>query len=227
MTRLTDKHSVSRATHLLHGRAYNPAALEVPGVEFSPLKLHHFGAVAAADPNGVCQTQALNASAAPDLNGDLVADGVAVFDTPRNVVAAWTNAAVITVTCEDQYGERFVESSSSGTSFTGSKAAKRVLDVRVSANVTGLTVGSGVVLGLPHRVAANGLLLALVDNGLDANPVFAPADDTEPATATTDDVRGTITFDDVPDGASVYSVLYQVADVRTKKGAYGVDQFAG
>lgn len=70
-------------------------------------------------------------------------------DVPRNVVAAWTGTAVLTVTGTDEYGNTIVESSASGTSFTGKKAFKTVTDVSTSADITGLTVGTGDVLGLP------------------------------------------------------------------------------
>lgn len=77
---------------------------------------------------------------------------VGIADVPRNVVAAWTGTAVLTVTGKDDYNNTIVESSGSGTSFTGKKAFKRVTGISVSANVTGLTVGTGTVLGLPFFV---------------------------------------------------------------------------
>lgn len=225
MTRLTDKHNISRAANLLHGRVYFPAALEVPGVLGRLVNFHDFGVIDVADADGVCETQAVDANENAALDGALVADGVAVFDTPRNVVAAWTSTAVLTIEGEDQYGQRMIETSASGTSHTGKKAFKKITRVTPSANITGLTVGSGNVIGLPHRVDRNQFIVAKVDNATDG-ATFVPAVTSTPS-GTSGDVRGTVDFSSDPDGSRAFAVFYLVADVRTKKGAYGVDQFAG
>lgn len=226
MARLTDKYNISRAANLLHGRVFYPAALEIPGVPVSLISFHDFGVIDIADADGVCETQAVNASVDADLDGALVGDdGIAVFDVPRNVVAAWTNTAVLTIEGEDQYGQRMIETSASGTSHTGKKAFKKITRVTPSANITGLTVGSGNVIGLPHRVDRGQLIVAKTNNGTDA-ATFVPADTTTPS-ATTGDVRGTVDFATDPDGSNAYAVFYRIADVRTKKGAYGLDQYAG
>src|SRR5690606_3824873 len=88
------------------------------------------GAPDAADPNGIVESQDLTSAgvystlAFNGVYGDPYSNDYAVLDVPRNVVAAWTNAAVLTVTGEDEYGDTIVESSASGTSFTGKKAFK-------------------------------------------------------------------------------------------------------
>ncbi len=111
----------------------------------------NLGAPDTADADGVAQSQAATAASglATGLNGALVVDGEAVFDVPRNVVAAWTTTAVLTITGEDVDGNVMVESSGSGTSMAGAKAFKKVTGVAVSVDVTGLTIGTGDVLGLP------------------------------------------------------------------------------
>jgi len=58
-----------------------------------------------------------------------------------------------------------VEKSASGTSHTGKKAFKTVTSFSVSANVTALTVGTGVVLGLPVAVAKEENILWELING--------------------------------------------------------------
>ena len=107
------------------------------------------GSPATADADGVCASQSVTANVAATINGALAVNSVGVFDVPRNVVAAWTTSAVITVTGKDEYGNTLIEQSGSGTSFTGAKAFKTVTSVTFSANVTGATVGTGNVLGLP------------------------------------------------------------------------------
>jgi hypothetical protein len=124
------------------------------------------GAADAADSDGVAASQSVSASGSFSLNGALVnADGDAEFDVPRNVVAAWTTTSVLTITGEDEYGNTLVEQSASGTSHTGTKAFKKVTSVTSSASITGATVGSGDVLGLPIYVSAVDQILAEFEDG--------------------------------------------------------------
>ncbi len=117
------------------------------------------GAPDTADSDGIVESQDLTAAgvysvlAFNGVYGDPYGNAYAIFDVPRNVVAAWTTAAIITVTGYDEYGVLMIEKSGSGTSFTGKKAFKKITSIAVSANVTSLTVGSGDVLGLPVYVA--------------------------------------------------------------------------
>lgn len=89
-----------------------------------------------------------------------------IADIPRNVVAAWTGTAVLTVTGKDEYGTVMKESSASSTSFTGKKAFKQITGIAVSANVTSLTVGTGVVLGLPVAIRNSAQILSETKNGV-------------------------------------------------------------
>lgn len=224
------RHMISRAASLFFGGAqYNRAYGAKAGIPLTPLYAHNFGAPAAADPDGAVTTQdltALGVFSSTGIAGALAAAGVATFDVPRNVVAAWTGAAVITITGTDQYGEIIKESSASGTALAGKKAFKTITAVAVGADVTGLTVGSGDVLGLPFRVDANGLLFARANNAIDAG-VFVPAVTTSPATALTGDVRGTFDPAVALNAANTVQVGLVVANPATKIGAYGVAQFGG
>lgn len=127
--------------------------------------LREFGAVAAAISNGICLSQAVNTTTAL-LNGSLVTTGVANFDMARNVVAAWTTAAILTVKGYDEYDNPMTEQSASGTSFTGKKAFKKVTSASFNANVTGATIGTGVVLGLPVRVLLDKYIVQEFENGI-------------------------------------------------------------
>jgi len=166
----------------------------------------NLGAPDAAVANGICASQAVSSGVSALLNGSLVAAGAGVFDTPRNVVAAWTTAAVVTVTGFDEYGVKMVESSASGTSFTGKKAFKRVTDVKFSANVTGATVGSGNVLGLPMYLGGIGSIVNELQDGVDATAGTTVAGVSGLATATSGDVRGTYTPNATPDGAKAFQL---------------------
>jgi hypothetical protein len=216
------KNTLSRAGQLYWGRATSPKS-DRPGALVVLPSFERLGAIATAAANAISLSQSVNSGVAALLNG---AVGAAAIPTPRNIVAAWTNTAIVTVTGKDVHGYVLVESSASGTSFTGKKAFAIVTSVTFNANVTGATVGTGVVIGLSYRCDKADFITARVDNTVDAATVV-PADTTVPATATTGDVRGTVTFASAPDATKVYSVTYVVKDPETKEGTFGFPQFAG
>lgn len=229
---MTTRHTISRADTLYSGSAYYPPANALPGLPVDIFNLIAFGAIALAVANAVCASQSSSGGTnALIVNGALATAGVATIPTPRNVVAAWTNTAIATVTGTDYYGQPQTEVSASGTSMTGKKAFKTITAVTFNAAVTGATVGTGTVIGLPYRVDKGGMIQAKVDNATDA-ATFVPADTTSPATSSTGDVRGTLAFASAPDGTKVYNAMIIISD-RTggvanagtnirQVGAYGV-----
>lgn len=144
--------------------------------------LINLGAPDTADADGFFVSQDLTtagvASVSTTVAAAIAAAALAgVADVPRNIVAAWTGTAVLTVTGKDQYGNTIVESSASGTSLTGVKAFKRVTGISVSANVTSLTVGTGNVLGLPVFLPSRRHVLSeIIDGALagDMEHVYLP-----------------------------------------------------
>lgn len=128
------------------------------------------GAPAVADADGICVSQSIDAVNNGLINGALAVNSVGVLDAPRNVVAAWTGAAVITVTGIDGCGQQVVEQSANGTSLTGKKAFKTVTAINFSANVTLCTVGTGDVLGLPVRISDQHQIIGEMVDG-----VYRPA----------------------------------------------------
>lgn len=183
----------------------------------------NLGAPDTADANGVCESQAITAAGTGSLDGALVTGGVAEFDVPRNVVAAWTNTAVMTVTGTDEYGNTIVESSASGTSMAGKKAFKTITAVDVSANVTGATVGTGDVLGLPILLPQTGLVVREMEDGAAPTAGTLVAGVNSAATATTGDVRGTYDPNSACNGSRAFSLLAYVEDPSD----LGVAQYAG
>lgn len=184
------------------------------------------GSPIAADADGVSESQSVTIATTPlaVINGALAADGVATLDgaAGRNVVAAWTNTAVITITGTDVYGKVVKESSASGTSFTGKKAFKTVTSVSLSANVTGLTVGTGNILGSPVFISGTGYVVRELMDGATPTAGTVVAGVTSAATATSGDVRGTYT----PNSAPNASRSYQLVIVSPDAGYAGVPQFA-
>lgn len=123
-----------------------------------------------ADADGYCVSQDLTSAGVFSVSTTAAAAIAAAAlvgtaDVPRNVVAAWTGTAVLTVTGTDEYGNILKESSASSTSFTGKKAFKTVTGISSSANITALTVGTGTVLGLPFFVGDAGQVIAEYESG--------------------------------------------------------------
>lgn len=131
----------------------------------------NIGSPVAADADGYCVSQNLTAlgvfSTDATAAGALAAAAlVGSADVPRNVVAAWTGTAVLTITGTDEYGNVMVESSASGTSLAGKKAFKTVTDISTSANITALTVGTGNVLGLPVYIPNEEVVIGELEEGV-------------------------------------------------------------
>lgn len=183
------------------------------------------GSPLTADADGVVASQACTAAdgLATGINGALASGGVATFDVPRNVVAAWTGTAVLTVTGTDEYGVTIVESSASGTSLAGKKAFKTVTGVSTSADITGLTVGSGDVLGLPCFIEATGQVFRELEDGAAATAGTVVAGVTTAATATTGDVRGTYDPNSACNGTKQFTLAILTDDPSHK----GVAQYGG
>lgn len=231
---MTTRHTISRADTLYSGGANYPPGnvLGVPGLPVHVFNMLNLGAIATASANAIAASQASSGSTnALVINGALATSGIATPDVPRNVVAAWTATAIATVTGTDFYGQPQTEVSTSGTTMTGKKAFATITAVTFNAAVTAATVGTGVQIGLRYRVDANGLIIAKVNSATDA-ATLTVADTTSPATSSTGDVRGTVSFASAPDGSKVYAVVISIAD-RTggvpdagtgfkKVGAYGV-----
>lgn len=148
----------------------------------------------------VCAAQAVAGAGNATINGASAVAGVAVFDYARTVNVDSTNAGdttqTVTVTGTDYYGQLQTETIALNgtTAVAGQKAFKSIIRVAVSAALAGnLTVGNEDVFGLPYRVTDAGYLIGVGWAGALARDAgtFAAADTTSPATATTNDVRGT------------------------------------
>ena len=193
-----------------------------------PLVLINLGAPDVADPNGYVETQNLTSagvfSVSTTAAAALAAAALAgTADVPRNVVAAWTGTAVLTITGTDKNGNVLVESSASGTSLAGKKAFKTVTNVSSSANITSLTVGTGDVLGLPVFLPGTGYVLRELQDGVAPTAGTVVAGVATAATATTGDVRGTYDPNAACDGAKAFQLIAALGDASNA----GVAQYAG
>ena len=219
------RHNLSNADELFWGDAYEPKANgSKRGVPFNPTVQVDLGAPVAASANAISLSQSVTGGVAALLNGALGG----TLDVPRNVVAAWTNTAVCTVTGTDVYGRTLVESSASGTSMTGKKAFKTITSVVFSASVTSATVGTGDVLGLPYRIGGKfDILAAYADTTADIASATVVAGDATTPSATTGDVRGTYDPNTACNGSVRFRLWLKPYGVKNRAEAYGVDQFAG
>lgn len=136
----------------------------------------------------------------------------------------------------DIYGYRMTEritGANAGVA-SGAKAFKYILSITPSASVAStVTVGTGDVYGFPLRADTFGYVDITWNNAkITANTGFTAAVTTDPATATTGDVRGTYAVQSASDGTKRLTIFItqQVSQMvnstlsSTFTGPYGVTQ---
>lgn len=173
------------------------------------VRIANLGAPVVGATNALVTSQALLAATVAGATLQALAAGL---DVPRNVVAAWTGTSVLTVVGKDEYGKTMTESSASGTSFTGKKAFASITSVKVSADVTALTVGTGNVLGIPFVLPEGALVLKEIQDGVTATAGTIASAVTGASTALTGDVRGTYLPNATPDGLKSFQLVALVSD---------------
>lgn len=202
----------------------------LPGFPESPITTYRI-APDVLDVNGIAEAQAVAGAGNLTLNGALVTGGVAVFDVPRCVEIDSSDAGdttqTATVTGTDFYGLPQTETIAFNgtTAVAGAKAFATVTQVAISAALTGnATCGTTDILGLPFVLAnVSDVVSVKWDATLAADAgTVAAADATSPATATTNDVRGTYLPSSAADGSKILTFTYYILDPDTKAGLYGV-----
>lgn len=218
-----------------NGAAYYAPAAQSDGGELGfalpKIMVKEFGAIATLDADGIVSGATATAVGANTLTatGVLVSGGVATFTTPRNVTVVATGnviSTVFTITGTDQYSQTQTETITATTtaSVSGVKAFKTVTSVVATATaaVTGpINVGMGDVWGLPNHLLDKGKVLAFTVDGAQLTPtIVAGFTATGTSTATTADVRGTITSTAAANGALLFTVMY-VVNPTSKLTLYG------
>ncbi len=236
---MTTRHNISQADTLYHGKVryelYNKDQGLSKGIEMSHVKLCELGAVAALDVDALCDDVDMTASGAVSVSGTLATGGVGTIASPRglSVTFAAGTTATITITGTDEYGETVVEDiagTASGIT-AGVKAFSTVTSVTTDeATATGspVNVGVGDVFGLPFYVEDAGKVVSVSQSGSAlATGLTVTAGVTTTATATTGDVRGTITGH-TGDASTYLTATILIDDpCTTKAAAFGVAQYAG
>ncbi len=205
----------------------NKLGIPLAGAEAQAFMCVNLGAPALSVATAVAASQSVGAAANFILNGTLAAGSPAVvtFDVPRNVVAAWTGTAVLTIRGTDLYGAALVETTASGTSHTGAKAFKTVTSITSSASITAATVGNSTKLGLPYRPVIGGFDGGIAgENTADAGTYVAPIRTT--STGTSADVRGTYAPAGTFDGTLTFCVRIAIQNGPNNSDAFGIPQFA-
>lgn len=172
-------------------------------------------------------------------NGDEVA--VWTLDVPRALQArnvadtGDTVAVTITITGYDEYKEKVVEeltlaATATNVTVAGKKAMKYVRSIAITsasdATADTVEVGTSDVIGLPFRFDNADEVVVFEDGAIATAGTLVAAVTTDPATASTGDVRGTINPDMTLNGTRRLTVLMAV-DASSKEAAFGVAQYAG
>lgn len=222
------RHTPSFADTIYLGSAYNQGYQSGQrGVELSHVYFYNLGAVLTADADGI-----LDDATATDSAQVVTTFLQDTMDVPRALTATGTTGSdhVITVTGTDAYGNVMKENLTlSGVNvIAGVKAFKTITQVDVAAGAAGDTydLGWGDVLGLPFYIDAQQKLILYASNGIEDISAFVAGVTTDPATATTGDVRGTISPTTSPDSSVTFGV-WMVVDHTTNAGAFGVAQYSG
>lgn len=176
-------------------------------------------------------------------------NGVTVWDVRdsatygRNLVSVATHsssvvAMTITITGYDYAKQPLTETHSitaTGTSktATGSKAFAYVSSIAITAaadaSANTLNIGTGSKLGLPFKLTNLGHVMAASIGGVTesigvASNATVVVGVTTTATATTGDVRGTITYTTTLDGSKEAFIWYHVSGFNSATGLNGVAQ---
>lgn len=224
------KSNLSSANEVFYGSKYTNGSLATLGRKGVPIHSAYFysyGLVAAPDVDGHCAAQAIAAAGDALINGALA--GVA--DVSRGLTTKSSSASdttqTVTVRGKGIYGDPLTETITLNgtTEVPGKKAFKSVSQVTVSAALVGnLTVGTTDVLGLPFAAATKSRVIKVAFNdATDASATIVAAVATDPATATTGDVRGTIDPATVCDGLKEVVVVM----IPNAENPHGVAQYAG
>jgi len=222
------------------GSVYYPDAVQTARADYSDLGVQlprivaqEFGAVAAADDDGIVVSITPTAAGVISATGALVSGGVATFDVPRNVsITSTANLSAFTFSWvgTDKYGEAITESLAGPNNSTvyGLKAAKTLTSISATgATSAAIKVGSGTSIGFDFRLSDKGKLLTLVADGVDTLAtavVTAGLAATGVSTATTADVRGTVLPGVAPDGSKMFTALYLLDGNSVKANVYGAAQ---
>lgn len=223
----------------------NPAPMEL-GVgpmgriftyDIVPLTLQAAGLATSQNPGSGAS---FTLTAGTGVTSRLRADGTTeyVLDVPRcvTITAAGANTATYRVSGYDVYGQPMTAnlaapSTSTVATTKAFKTITSITNLNATAGTNGLTVGFNDKFGLPVRVTDVGYVISVKWSATLAQDAgtFVAADTTDPATASTTDVRGCYTTSSAANGSRrlLMHIALPAAAVgpqATRVGAFGVAQ---
>lgn len=144
------------------------------------------------------------------------------------------SGATFTVSGYDLYGYPLTETITGANAgiASGIKAFKYIASVTPAGTLSGsnASVGTGDVIGLPIRADYFGeVRIVYNDAAITASTGFTAAVTTDPATATTGDVRGTYALQTASNGSRRLHVYIHpsAGNIDSTTGLYGVSQYTG
>lgn len=207
--------------HNLNGNQVDVVAKAYRG-SFGQVFKVDFGAPLAASATAVIATQALSTTTLYSFTAAQIT--TATLDVPRTLAvksSTTDTTQVVTVRGYDEYGVAMSENFTLNgtTAVVGLKAFKQVVSLQSNITLAGtISVGTNAGgLGLPYYLppqtgtGVGNILKESQDGATPTAGTFIGGVQTK-ATATTGDVRGTVTPNVAPDGTKVYSVYMFVAD---------------
>jgi hypothetical protein len=231
---MSNKHTISQSDDIFRGSAYVPTREEGRrGVPFGkPIQVFNLGAPDTADADGIATGQTTSGAADLTLDGTYASNGTATLDVPRTVSitsGSDESGLTFTVTGTDEYGYDLSEdiTGPNATTVNGAKAFKTVTNIAVDGAITAsdLTAGTADIFGLPYALNDVADLSAFFADGTEerSSATLQAADTTDPATASSGDVRGTVAPDTAADGSVEYRVHMAVQGTSTRD-ALGIKQ---
>lgn len=162
---------------------------------------------------------------------------VGAVNLGRNLVTVVTHSSSVVAMTVKHYGfdiykramteTHAITATGTTKTVTGAKAFrywwKTEITAAGDAEANTLDLGTGVILGLPYRIAGKNALIARMDGVTETTATVVIGDATA-ATSSTGDVRGTISFAAAPNGTADYGVIIYVPDTSTAAAIYGVTQ---
>lgn len=241
---MATRHNPSAADELyLGGVYYENYQSGQRGLRAMQLYTHQFGAVVAADADGVLDGGTATATGGTTFTlatgAALVSvAGTAQFDVPRNAVISATGAVTtatgltFTISGTDVYGasiseaiQGFAGATGGGSSRAGAKAFYTITGASVDgATSEAVNIGTGNVLGLPVKITSKGDIVAFAMDGQAITPTLVAGLATgTTSTTTTADVRGTVTMatGSAPNGTREYTAQIAVPANKRKIDVFG------
>tara|TARA_R110000868_G_scaffold26805_4_gene102839 strand:- start:1057 stop:1827 length:771 start_codon:yes stop_codon:yes gene_type:complete len=163
-----------------------------------------------------------------DIVGQYGERGVQVTPAPGNTAASVTivgydmNEVPVTAT--------FSSTASGGSAADSNKTFRYILSAAVNGNTTSsIQLGVSDVVGFPIRINSQSDFIATMSGTVVTinGTGFTAADATVPATALTNNVRGSYKLQTATNAANVLTMWLYPVDINTTSGAYGVNQFPG